>query len=162
MSKSFLSAITTERDASLGEKIVNNVYQSSDKDIIPAVIRLSELTLTLSGESTVANSVVWGNAKLEFSEVSVEITPEIPYQAPLKDKTGAVVREEIQRQPKRAKINFIMAVTFEIDYDGASARIQDTYSLTGALLEDGGTSGTPLEITTAGEWRLLAHERLSD
>jgi hypothetical protein len=161
-SKSFLRAITTEGDGSLGENIVNNVYQSSDLDITPAVTRLSELTLTLGGDSAVAQSVTFYTAKLELSEVDVEITPEIPYQAPIKDKTGAVVREEILRQPKRAKINFMMTVTFELEYDGLTAKLRDTYSLTGALLEDGGASSTPLEITNAGEWRLLAHERLSD
>lgn len=161
-SKSFLSAITTKGDGSLGENIVNNVYQSSDQDITPAVTRLSELVLALSGDSAVAQSVTFYTTKLEFSEVNVGITPEIPYQAPIKDKTGTVVREEILRQPKRAKVNFMMIVTFELEYEGLTAKLQDTYSLTGALLEDGGASGTPLEITNAGDWRLLAHERISD
>lgn len=162
MSKSFLSAITTEGDDSLGENIVSNIYQSCDEDIVPAVSQLAQLSLTFSGESAVAKNVVFEPAKLEFGEVAVEITPEIPYQAPIKDGTGAVVREEILRQPKRAKVNFVMVVTFELEYESNSARIQDTYSLTGALLEDGGSSDMTLEISNAGEWRLLAHERLSD
>ncbi len=163
--RTFLSSLKANTDAdgnnSLGKQLMLAIYRSTKDSTIDLP---NQLTTQITGVATGGGLRVESPLLLSITNHSSIVPHVLPVHDDLNGNGIVDSGEMIDGEPERVFINASMVVQVSVTMSGRRLTSVATYEITGGEVQLGyDASGTPTGnpvITDAGEWRLVAYEKL--